>query len=97
MTLQGSINRGKKWAIVREQHKNLNHKKEIEWMDGQENIVKAISDYENSLKPVEKKPVEKTIEQMNKIELIDVLNKKELVYSDEQTKAELIEIIKGAK
>lgn len=51
MTLEGSIKRGEKWTRVRAEAVFRSKEKDVEWLDGQTDIVKDIKAYEESLKP----------------------------------------------
>lgn len=46
-----NINRGKKWSEVRAKAVFENMVKDVKWLDSQEDIVKDIKEYEDSLTP----------------------------------------------
>ena len=50
-----NIARGKKWFDVRAKAVFEKKDKDVEWMDSQKSIVDDIKEYEDSIKPEEKK------------------------------------------
>ena len=51
---QANIKRGEKWTLLRAKALFKNKSEDVKWIDAQEQIVKDIKEYEDSIKPVEK-------------------------------------------
>jgi len=54
---KANILRGKKWQEVKDKAEFEKDNKTLEWLDKQENIVKDLESYKNSIKPIVVKKV----------------------------------------